>query len=157
MVVTEETKETTPRPTPERAARVQGQRLRTQGGSMLPFIPSGSWLELRPYAGERLHVGDLVVFPSASGMVAHRIVGMRGAPPHQVLSVRGDAQTTCETLDAAAVAYVVEAVDTGRLRFRADGALGRVSAALAVHGGPVLPWLAQTARRLARLRDFTRG
>lgn len=59
-------------------ARGKSVRLRVQGVSMLPWLPEGQQVCVRPAAGRALRRGDIALFLRESGRaILHRIVRVR--------------------------------------------------------------------------------
>ena len=61
-------------------------RLRVTGHSMTPFIRTGDVLTVEPLRDRRLSRGDVILHAPGRRLVAHRIVGWRGA----LVRSRGD-------------------------------------------------------------------
>lgn len=61
-------------------------RIRVTGHSMTPFIRTGDVLTVEPLRGRRLSRGDVILHAPGPRLVAHRVVGWKGA----LVRSRGD-------------------------------------------------------------------
>ena len=67
-----------------------------RGGSMGTTLPEGSKIRIRFVGGNQLTVGQIVVYVSKYGVVAHRLVRCANSHGVQYLITRGDATTCCD-------------------------------------------------------------
>ncbi len=65
-------------------------RMHAEGVSMFPRICPGDTLEIRPIAGAKAELGDVVVFCRGGGLVAHRVIAREGLGEHARLVTKGD-------------------------------------------------------------------
>ena len=84
-----------------------------RGGSMFPFVPSNSLLHVMAPDRDSIRPGDLVCYPAARSVIAHRVVRVEGGPPERVFVTRGDAVGADERVPECAVGYVVTRVEHG--------------------------------------------
>lgn len=86
----------------------QGLSLRFQarGRSMLPTIGDGDILYVRRSQGDKIGIGDVVLFSDTEGMKAHRVVARRA----DVFITRGDAgvESDSEITQGQIIGKVVE-------------------------------------------------
>ena len=107
--------------------------IRAVGGSMSPFILSGSRLFVEHVEPGCIRVGDVVCFIGDGGQgVTHRVLQIADSSDGKVLHVRGDAQTQSETVPETAVLYVVKRVSHRRLAYDLDGPLGKLFARISL-------------------------
>ena len=64
---------------------------RALGTSMRPLYPSGTLFLLEAYRNQTLSVGDLVLVEINGDAILHRIVQIKGRPPHSI-TLKGDAK-----------------------------------------------------------------
>lgn len=60
------------------------------GGSMRPLIARGAWL--RVDGGAEPRIGDVVLVPVGTRLVAHRLIARHGTGPNALLVTKGDAE-----------------------------------------------------------------
>jgi hypothetical protein len=60
------------------------------GGSMRPLIARGAWLRVE--GGGEPRIGDVVVLPVGTRLVAHRLIARHGSGPDALLVTKGDAE-----------------------------------------------------------------
>ena len=63
-------------------------RYRALGGSMSPFIKNGSILTIKP--GGRAFIGDVILYRSGNGMIAHRVIRRKDFDEGTFLVTKGD-------------------------------------------------------------------
>jgi hypothetical protein len=79
-------------------------RFKAPGRSMQPIIKEGETITVEPIAPEAVKRGDIILYRTPGGMVAHRVVGIKremtaqssSLSPHHLFLLRGDAATTCD-------------------------------------------------------------
>jgi hypothetical protein len=113
------------RPGDELAALVlragRSLRIKTRGGSMLPFLRDGDVAIVVPTPSDRVAVGDVICYESPPGrLFLHRVIRRDSTG----FVTKGDALRFTECVDAAAVLGTVVAVerDGRRARWDSDGA-----------------------------------
>lgn len=100
---------------------------------MLPTVLPGSTLHVLPANGETLAVGDIVCYPTTTGVVvAHRVVSNSGSNGTAVLMIRGDAQAIEESVPRSAMSYVVRRVEHPLLSYDTESRLGRFFSTMAL-------------------------
>jgi signal peptidase I len=80
-------------------------RFKAPGRSMQPIIKEGETITVEPIAPEAVKRGDIILYRTPGGVVAHRVVGIKremtaqssSLSPHHLFLLRGDASTTCDT------------------------------------------------------------
>jgi signal peptidase len=78
-------------------SRGLGVRFRAPGTSMHPTIRHGDVITIEPVAPDNLKRGDIILYRSKSGFVAHRIMNMEERDGSRLtFCLRGDASTTCD-------------------------------------------------------------
>jgi hypothetical protein len=107
---------------------------------MFPYVPAGAVLSLRPRSARPIAIGHIVCYPAGTGdLVAHRVVARVSDPSpggrEPVWLVRGDAGGLEEQVAESGIAWVVDEVAHRGVRYRTDGALGRLLARIAVDRG----------------------
>lgn len=76
----------------EALRRGMSPRLRLLGGSMWPFLASGTVARVVPVAPWRVEAGDVVLCSTPQGFLAHRVMGRRNTPDGTALLItKGDA------------------------------------------------------------------
>jgi hypothetical protein len=65
--------------------------MKTRGGSMLPLIRSGSFIQVEPVQPEGFRWGEVIVYRTGDAFVAHRLVGKQGQGQGLRLLSKGDA------------------------------------------------------------------
>jgi signal peptidase I len=63
-------------------------RYRALGGSMNPFIRSGSILTVKPYEG--ISVGDVILYKNSDGLIAHRVIKKKKVNGRNFFITKGD-------------------------------------------------------------------
>ena len=79
-------------------------RFKAPGRSMQPTIKEGETITVDPIAPEEVKRGDIILYRTPGGVVAHRVVGIErkmstqssSLIPHHLFLLRGDAATTCD-------------------------------------------------------------
>jgi len=72
-------------------------RFSAGGRSMRPTIRPGERITVAPTAPKDIRLGDIVLYDTARGLIAHRIVGCsRGAPDGFQFTPRADAAFSCD-------------------------------------------------------------
>ena len=79
-------------------------RFKAPGRSMQPTIKEGETITVDPIAPEVVKRGDIILYRTPSGVVAHRVVGIKremtaqssSLSPHHLFLLRGDAATACD-------------------------------------------------------------
>ena len=62
-----------------------------------PTIKEGETITVEPIAPEAVKKGDIILYRTPGGVVAHRVVGIeRKTSAHHLFLLRGDAATTCD-------------------------------------------------------------
>ena len=76
-----------------RGILAQGYELqcRTLGSSMFPLIHSRSLIRVQPVEPGHMRPGDVILYQSGEGLVAHRLIKKEPGPGKTVLVTRGDA------------------------------------------------------------------
>ena len=92
-----------------------------RGGSMFPFVPSNSLLYVTAPDRASMRAGDVICYPGARQVIAHRIVRIETGPTGRVFVTRGDAAGGDERVSEHAVAYVVTRVEHGWFAYDLDG------------------------------------
>jgi hypothetical protein len=125
-------------------------RIKTRGGSMLPFLRDGDVAVVAPTPTERVARGDVICYESAPGrLFLHRVIRRDAAR----FVVKGDALRIAETVDAAAVLGTVVAVERGgRTRRWDNDAAQRWNSTIALvsHLLPIIVAVALPVRRALR-------
>jgi signal peptidase I len=124
-------------------------RFRAKGGSMHPTIREGEPITVAPARPAAIRRGDVILYRSVRGVIAHRVASVARRPDGTRLFVpRGDASATCdEPVGESAVLGAVTAVERGGRAL--DPAVRRARA---------LAWTRIVATRLVRwLRARLRG
>jgi hypothetical protein len=89
-------------------------RIAVSGSSMSPAIPEGAIIVVVPVDGSGLKKGMVALFrPLGRGLVAHRIVSLKGADGSQWIRVKGDAQPWSVRISQDRIIGVVESVVSG--------------------------------------------
>ncbi|MFC1592204.1 signal peptidase I [Thermodesulfobacteriota bacterium] len=87
-----------------------------QGTSMRPLIHEGDRITCRPLASPRqVQIGDIVLFQSAGGLVAHRIVGKKQQGDEIVFQEKGDNRFYPTCIPGTAIAARIVAVQKAGL------------------------------------------
>lgn len=102
---------------------------------MFPFVPSNSLLHVAPPELASIGPGDVVCYPGAGQVIAHRVQRVAHGPRGPCFITRGDAMLAEEHVEAGAIAYVVRRVEHRFFEYDVDGWVGRRLAACAVHRG----------------------
>jgi signal peptidase I len=79
-------------------------RFKAPGRSMQPTIKEGETITVDPIAPEEVKRGDIILYRTPGGVVAHRVVGIErkmstqssSLSPHHLFLLRGDSATTCD-------------------------------------------------------------
>jgi len=124
------------------AAGVQ-VRVRAAGRSMLPTIRNGECLVIAPVAQRAIERGDVLLFETWRGLLAHRVLAIEiGHDGARRFTLRGDASLDSDrpVLAAAVVGRVVGVERAGRTRSLAvmGGDLGRLWLAARLRLRPAL-------------------
>lgn len=130
-------------------------RIKTRGGSMLPFLRDGDVAVVVPTPAERIAPGDVICYESPPGrLFLHRVIRREMAR----FITKGDALRVPETVDAAAVLGTVVAVERdGRVTRWDDASARRWNRAIVVLSR-VLPLVLSIALPVRRvLRRARRG
>ena len=69
-------------------------RFRPSGRSMYPSIREGELITVEPVVPSDVQLGDIVLYRSERGLIAHRVVSSSGDA--RVFGVRGDASLSCD-------------------------------------------------------------
>ena len=90
-------------------------RFRAKGSSMHPTIREGEAITVAPARLAGIRRGDVILYRSARGVIAHRVAGVeRGPDGAPVFVPRGDASATCdEPVGESAVLGAVVSVERG--------------------------------------------
>lgn len=88
-------------------------RFRARGGSMYPTIREGEAMTVAPVEPAAIRRGDVILYRSGQGVIAHRVAGVeRGADGALVFVPRGDASTSLdEPVEKSALLGRVVAVE----------------------------------------------
>jgi len=70
--------------------------LKTFGVSMAPFIYGGEWVVVRRASGEKIRLGDVVIYQAGNVFIAHRVVRKRVQNGRVYFTVKGDAHLEAE-------------------------------------------------------------
>lgn len=74
-----------------------GVRFKAPGRSMQPTIKEGETITVEPIAPEAVKRGDIILYRTPGGVVAHRVVGIqRKMSAHHLFFLRGDAAAMCD-------------------------------------------------------------
>jgi signal transduction histidine kinase len=119
---------------------------------MFPLVPSNSLLHVTTPRPSQIRLGDIICYPGAQQIIAHRVIRIDETPSGRVFITRGDAGYGEERIDQRAVAWTVVRVEHGRFAYDLDGPFGRCAAALALRRGLPLRAISTAARRLLDLR-----
>ena len=100
--------------------------LKTFGLSMTPTIHGGEWVIVRKVSGEKIRIGDVVIYQAGNVFVAHRVIRKREQDDKVYFTVKGDAHLEAEgeIAEEEIVAKVValqkmdERIDMDRPRWR---------------------------------------
>jgi signal peptidase I len=109
-------------------------RLRVRGQSMAPLIRDGDVIRVIPVSVDQVAVGDVILFRTGTGLLAHRVIERDQDPTGVRLITRGDGHWFADApLDNAEnLIGRVERVQRGRQIVRLDrglaGSLGRLVA-----------------------------
>ena len=74
-------------------------RFRPSGRSMYPSIREGELITVEPVAARDVQLGDIVLYRSSKGLIAHRVVS--SSRDTLVFRLRGDASLSCDQPVAA--------------------------------------------------------
>jgi len=103
--------------TAELLSRGTRVRFRPTGRSMYPSIREGELITVEPVVPSDVKLGDIVLYRSQRGLIAHRVVGSSPAQssvlgPHYFL--RGDASLSCDKpVEARQILGRVASVERG--------------------------------------------
>lgn len=118
-------------------------RFRANGASMRPNIREGEVITVAPVQPAQIRRGDVVLYRSSRGVIAHRVVRITRRPDGSVaLLPRGDASRTCdEPVEEAAVLGRVVAVERDGRRVDPTRGLVRALAITRAAAVRLLRWL----------------
>ncbi len=90
-----------------------GLRFQARGSSMHPAVRDGDILDVRPTRIAELDVGDIVLYRSSrSGIVVHRVAGIRRQAEKTILLVKGDSAPRPDSpVDESQVLGRVESIE----------------------------------------------
>ncbi|MCJ7442334.1 MAG: signal peptidase I [Thermoanaerobaculaceae bacterium] len=98
-------------------SRGHSVRFRAKGSSMHPTIREGEAITVAPARPAAIRRGDVILYRSARGVIAHRVAGVeRGPDGAPVFVPRGDASATCDepVSESAVLGAVVSVERDGR-------------------------------------------
>lgn len=127
-----------------------------RGASMFPFVPSNSVLRVTMPDRASIRPGDVVCYPVARHVVAHRIVRIEVGPEGRVFVIRGDAGGSAERVPESAIGYVVMRVEHGWFAYDLDGWFGQLAANVALRRGLSLRVATQVATLAVGVRARAR-
>jgi hypothetical protein len=124
--------------------------IRAEGTSMLPSIPSGTWL-LVEFGRTEPRVGEIVVVPCGDRLVSHRVVALAGS----VVVTKGDARRYFDSPVAVSeilgIARGLRRVEAGRIRTgTCAGARAAAIARFSRGSGRVAALASKSRHRVAR-------
>jgi hypothetical protein len=118
---------------------------------MLPFVRDGDVAMVRPMAGQRIDIGDIVCYEDPPGrLFLHRVIACEA---NRVIT-KGDALPSTEIIDAGQVLGTVVAIERGGRVTRLHGRRARWRSRAIVSLRYVVPPVVTTLlalRRLARM------
>jgi signal transduction histidine kinase len=123
---------------------------------MFPFVPSNSLLYVTAADRGSIRPGDVVCYPGARSVIAHRVIRIEGGSTDRVFVTRGDAAIGDERVPEHAVGYVVTRVEHGCFAYDLDGWFGRVAASIALRRGLSLRVVAGAASFAVAVRARVR-
>jgi signal peptidase I len=101
-------------------------RFRAGGQSMHPTIRDGEMITVEPVVPESIHRGDIVLYRSRKGVIAHRIVRIETEDATLIFTPRGDAMLACDArIKGAEILGRVVAVERERRRIHLAGSKAR--------------------------------
>ena len=119
-------------------------RFRAGGQSMHPTIRDGETITVEPIAPEKIRRGDIVLYRSRDGVIAHRVVRIERRGAALVFTPRGDAMPACDApITAAEILGRVVAVERSQRRVELAGRKAR--------------WVRRVRRAAARLKARVKG
>jgi hypothetical protein len=71
-------------------------RFRPGGHSMSPAIRDGEAVTVAPVRASEVRRGDIILYHTERGLIAHRVLKLRGEIDARVFITRGDASTSCD-------------------------------------------------------------
>lgn len=98
-------------------SRGHSVRFRAKGGSMHPTIREGEAITVTPARPAAIRRGDVVLYRSARGVIAHRVARVSQKLDGALVFIpRGDASATCDepVVDSAVLGAVVSVERGGR-------------------------------------------
>lgn len=123
---------------------------------MFPFVPSNSLLHVTAPDRGSIRPGDVVCYPGARAVIAHRVVRIEAGPAGRTFVTRGDAAQGDERVPEHAVGYVVTRVEHGWFAYDLDGWFGRAAAMIALQRGLPLQVVSQAATIAVQVRGYVR-
>jgi signal transduction histidine kinase len=123
---------------------------------MFPFVPSNSLLHVTAPDRSSIRPGDVVCYPGARAVIAHRVVRVEAGPTERVFVTRGDAIEGDERVPEHAVGYVVTRVEHRWFAYDLDGWFGRAAASIALQRGLPLRIISRAASIAVAVRQCIR-
>lgn len=129
---------------------------RAHGGSMSPFIRSGSILTIQPAEG--IYVGDVVVFQGKGGLVNHRVIKKRKVDGDYFFVTKGDRVRTSDGwLSHSQVVGKVVEIRAEATTIRMDCLSMRVLNYFIALLSPFLPQLLTGIRKIKNIPHYLFG
>ena len=118
---------------------------------MSPFIKSGSILTIKP--DQNIYIGDIVLYRTSGGLIAHRVIGERSASDECFFVMKGDNLNHKDGLVRAShILGKVVKMENARGEFRMDSSLCQsLNCLIAIISPYLLPQLLTPFRRLRSL------
>ena len=102
-------------------------RFRPGGHSMSPAIRDGEAVTVAPVRASEVRRGDIILYRAERGLIAHRVLKLRGELDAPVFITRGDASTSCDApVDASQVLGRVICVERNGRRLSLKGRRARI-------------------------------
>ncbi len=125
-----------PKPALLRKMRGSGKafQMKSRGSSMAPLIRTDSVVTLVFDPVEKVKVGDIVLITGLTGLVLHRVVGIREEGGTLMFQEKGDHQPFSSWVEASQVFARAIKIETGGRTFYADTLRGRRMARVILWG-----------------------
>ena len=104
-------------------------RFRPGGHSMHPTIRDGEAVTVEPVEPGQVKRGDIILYRTASGVIAHRVVRIEGSSDNRSFITRGDSSTSCDApLSAERILGLVVSVERNGRRISLVGRRAKILA-----------------------------
>jgi signal peptidase I len=104
-----------------------GVRFRPIGQSMHPTIRDGETVTVEPVRATAIKRGDILLYQTARGLIAHRVVAILKKGEASLFVMRGDASQSCaETVEAGQVLGLVVRVEREKRAIELAGRRARL-------------------------------